>query len=123
MADIPVEQAIYSNADAGGFRFLARSSGFLDDWLAAAEELCTGFGNRPADVACPHAVFAQPLGPDHVAVVQVADQGTDDAGRPGALGFHLLILPRKPYAIIGDPFLIAHRFPPPWEARDELLAL
>lgn len=124
MPDIPVEQAIYSNAGGGGYRFLARSPGFLDDWLPAAEQLCTGFGDRPANVACPHALFAQPLGPDQVAIVQVADQGADDAGRPGALGFHLLVLPRKVYAPLGgDPFRLAERFPPPWEARGDLPSL
>src|SRR5436309_4903495 len=98
MPEILLEQALYGGHDSGGYRFLARSPGFLDDWLPAAERLCTGFGNRPADVACPAAVFAQPLGKRHVAVVQVADQGTDDAGRPGALGFRLLVLARADYA-------------------------
>jgi hypothetical protein len=124
MADIPIEQAIYGNAGSGGYRFLARSPGFRDEWLHEAELLCTGFGERPAGVACPDCVFAQPLGPDHVAVVQVADQGSDDAGRPGALGFHLLVLPRKEYSdLIGDPFVIADRYPPSWEARDEVPTL
>jgi hypothetical protein len=57
-------------------------------------------------------------------VVQVADQGTDDAGRPGALGFRLLVLPRPLYGDLGgDPFFIADEFPPPWEARGDLPAL
>jgi hypothetical protein len=117
MSNIPVEQAIYANT-VGGYRFLARSPGFLDDWLPVAEQLCTGFGERPAGVACPSAVFAQPLGADHVVVVQVADRGTDDTGRPGALGFRLLVLPRQAYQAIGDPFVVAERFPPSWDARD-----
>ena len=87
MPDLFIEQAIYGSQGAGGYRFLARSPGFLDDWLPEAQRLCTAFGERPAGVPCPAAVFAQPLGKQHVAVVQVADQGTDDAGRPGALGF------------------------------------
>jgi hypothetical protein len=119
-----IEQAIYGSQDGGGYRFLARSGGFLDDWLAEAERLCTGFGERPAGVACPECVFARPLGPRHVAVVQVADQGADDAGRPGALGFRLLVLPRALYAGLGgDPFFIAGQFPPEWRARGELPAL
>jgi hypothetical protein len=119
-----IEQAIYGCQDASGYRFLGRSAGFRDEWLAEAERLCTGFGERPAGVACPACVFARPFGSRHVAVVQAADQGQDDAGRPGALGFRLLVLPRALYADLGgDPFSIADHFPPPWEARGELPAL
>lgn len=124
MSDILIEQAIYTNADAGGYRFVARSEGFADDWLHEAERLCTGFGERPADVACPGCVFAQPFGRQHVAVVQVADQGTDDAGRPGALGFRFLIFPRNAYhTLVADPFLVADSLPPTWQARDRLPTL
>jgi hypothetical protein len=124
MPEILLEQATYGSHDSRGYRFLARSPGFLDDWLPEAERLCTGFGERPAGVACPAAVFARPLGKHHVAVVHVADHGIDDAGRPGALGFHLLVLPHDAYAFLGgDPFALAKRFPPPWEARGELSAL
>jgi hypothetical protein len=116
-----IEQAIYGGQDSGGYRFLARSAGFLDGWLADAERLCTGFGERPAGVACPLAVFARPLGKKHVAVVQVADQGADDAGRPGALAFRLLVMPARLYIDLGaDPFWIAEQLPPPWRARGEM---
>src|SRR5690349_14125025 len=102
-----IEQAIYGAQGAGGYRFLARSPGFRDDWLPAAERLCTSFGERPAGVACPGCVFAQPFAPGHVAIVQAADQGRDDAGRPGALGFRLMILPEELYSRIGgDPFAV-----------------
>src|SRR5947209_14948295 len=124
MSDILLEQALYGGHDPGGYRFLARSRGFLEDWLPEAERLCTGFGERPAGVACPAAVFARPLGKKHVAVVQVADRGADDAGRPGALGFHLLVLSHDAYAFLGaDPFALSERFPPSWEARGDLPAL
>jgi hypothetical protein len=124
MSSIIVEQALYGAFDGGGYRFVARSPGFREEWLAEAERLCVGFGERPAGVACPAAVFAQPLGRRHVAVVQAADQGTDDAGRPGALGFHLLVLGRNDYqAVGGDPFQLADRQPPPWQARGELPSL
>ena len=57
-------------------------------------------------------------------MVQVADQGQDDTGRPGALAFRLLVLPRKLYADLeGDVFRIADAFAPPWQARGELPAL
>jgi hypothetical protein len=124
MSDLVIEQALYGSQGAGGYRFLARSPGFHDDWLPEAERLCTGFGDRPAGVACPACVFAQPFGKYHVAIVQAADQGTDDAGRPGALGFHLLVLHVADYRKLGgDPFRVAERFPPPWHTRGELPAL
>jgi hypothetical protein len=122
MDDITLEQAFYGSL--GGYRFLARSPGFLEEWLPEAERLCTGFGDRPAGVACVSAVFAQPFGKTHVAIVHVADQGADDNGRPGALGFHLLVLTRADYARLGgDPFAIAEHFAPPWFARGDLPAL
>ncbi len=119
-----IEQAIYGSQDVGGYRFLGRSPGFVDEWLPLAERLCTAFGERPAGVSCLACVFARPFGDDRVAVVQVADQGADDAGRPGALGFRLLVLPRPLYeALGGDPFHVAERFPPRWDARGELPVL
>jgi hypothetical protein len=119
-----IEQAVYGSQGDGGYRFLARSAGLADEWLAEAERLCTGFGERPAGVSCPECVFARPFLSSRVAVVQVADQGTDDAGRPGALGFRLLVLPARLYRDLGgDPFWIAEAFPPPWQARGELPAL
>ncbi len=119
-----IEQAIYGGQDVGGYRFLARSPGFRDDWLAEGEQLCTGFGERPTGVACPGCVFVRPFGRRHVAVVQAADQGHDDTGRPGALAFYLLIVPRSLYLDLGgDPFYIAEQFPPPWQVRGELPAL
>jgi hypothetical protein len=119
-----IEQAIYGGQGQGGYRFLARSPGFREEWLGEAERLCTGFGERPAGVSCPGCVFARPFDRERVAVVQVADQGADDAGRPGALGFRLLVLPKRLYADVGgDPFFIAERLPPPWPARGELPTL
>lgn len=119
-----IEHAIYGSQDTGGYRFLARSPGFRDNWLPEAERLCTGFGERPAGVACPLCLFALPFGRHQVAIVRVADQGADDTGRPGALSFHVIVLPRKLYVELGgDPFFIADRLPPPWQARGELPSL
>jgi hypothetical protein len=124
MADVIIEQAFYGSRGSGGYRFLARSPGFDDAWLAEAERLCTGFGDRPTGVACPACVFAGPLGKHHVAIVRAADQGTDDAGRPGALAFHLLVLPREAYrGFGGDPFALADRLPPKGSASGELPTL
>jgi hypothetical protein len=122
MNDLPIEQAIYGSEGAEGYRFLARSAGFRDDWLPEAERLCAAFAERPAGVSCPACVFVQPFGPQHVAVVQVADQGRDEAGRPGTLHFRLLIVPRKLYAALeGDPFLLGDAYPPPPQQADGLL--
>jgi hypothetical protein len=119
-----IEQALYGSRDAAGYRFLARSAGFREDWLRDAQRLCTDFGERPAGVVCPDCVFAQPFGSRHVAVVQVTDRGADDTGRPGAMEFRLLILPLSLYADLGgDPFLIGDQFPPPRDADGELTAL
>src|SRR5688572_20657685 len=92
-----LEQALYGGHESGSYRFIARSPGFRDEWLAEAERLCTAFGERPAGVSCPRAVFAHRFGLDQVAVVQVTDQGFDDRGRPGALAFHLVIFPATAY--------------------------
>jgi hypothetical protein len=124
MDDQLIEQAVYGSEGTSGYRFLAKSPGFLDNWQSPAQQLCTAFGERPAGVACPLCVFAQPFGPRHVAVVQVADHGRDDAGRPGTLRFRLLIVPQNLYtALEGDPFLIADAYPPPWDTKESLPAL
>jgi hypothetical protein len=121
---ITIEQAIYGSQAAGDYRLLARSPGFLEEWLPAAVRLCSGFGERLGGMACPECVFARPFGKRHVAVVQVADQGVNHAGRPAALAFRFLILARSDYQNLGgDPFLLADRFPPPWAARGDLPAL
>jgi len=119
-----IEQAVYGGQGPGGYQFRARSPGFRDDWRPEAERLCMGFGERPAGVACPGCVFARPFGPGHVAVVQAADQGADDAGRPGALAFRLLVLPRELYDRLGgDPFRVADAFPPDWQGNGPIPSL
>src|SRR5262245_50878179 len=97
MADIMIEQALYLREVTQAPRLLGRSSGFRDEWLAEAERLVTGFGDRPAGALCPAALFAQPLDNEHVAVVQVADQALEGPNRFSALGFRMLVLPRAGY--------------------------
>lgn len=119
-----LEHAVYGSQGGGGYRFLATSPGFDERWQTEAEQLCTGFGERPAGVACPRAVFARPFVGNHVAIVQVADQGQDDQGRPGALGFYLVVLPAHVYEVHGsDLFYLAEQMPPPWDARGMLSPL
>jgi hypothetical protein len=118
-----IEQAIYGVQAGDGYGVLARSPGFLDDWLPTAERLCRDFGERPAGVACPGCVFAQPFGGRNVAIVQAADQDFAAAGT-GPLAFRLLILPVGLYDRLGgDPFPIADQFPPDWKARGDLPSL
>src|SRR5579862_4635058 len=113
-----IEQALYGSDGEQGYRFLARSPGFRDEWLPEAERLCTNFGERPAGVTCPECLFVQPFAGKFVAVVRAADQGVDSEGRPGKLGFHLLILPRGLYADLHcDPFHIAAHLPVAWDSR------
>jgi hypothetical protein len=122
MTDIVIEQAV-ANKAGSECRILARSSGFLDDWQGEIERLVSGFGERPQGLACPAAVLAQPFGKEHVAVVHVSDQGSDEAGKPLALGFHFLVIPREAYRNLwGDPFALADRVAPAWHARGSLPA-
>lgn len=116
-----LELALYGGHESGGYRFLARSPGFREEWLAEAERLCTGFGERPAGVNCPRAIFAHSFGTNQVAVVQVTDQGFDDHGRPGSLAFYLVVFPATLYAAVGgDPFYLADQLPPPWRQHEDL---
>jgi hypothetical protein len=123
VSNIAVEQATFSRAGEADPVLLARSPGFRDDWRAPLQHLLLAFGARPVGVACPSAVFAQPLDRNFVAVVHVADLNEPDtAARP--LGFHVLVVPRKAYALLWhDPFTLAERLPPDWAARDALPAV
>jgi hypothetical protein len=123
MTDIPIEQALFYRLDHDKPGLQARSAGFHDDWLAEAETLILGFGDRPAGARCPQAVFAYPFGNDQVAVVHVADQNSAEAVGRLLCGFHLLVLPRRAYeGLWGDPFAVARLLPPSWQARGTLPA-
>jgi hypothetical protein len=112
-----IEHALFGAENGAGPALRARSTGFRDDWLAEADRLRAGFGQRPPGVACPEAVFALPLDGTHVAVVRAADHGD-------ALAFYLLALPHVLYADLGgDPFHLADQYPPPWQAQGELQPL
>src|SRR6185437_14028335 len=99
-------------ADEHGIRVLAQTDGFN---AAEAERIAGLFGARAA--ACLLAHFASPFDRDHVAVATVADRLN------GALGFHFLVLSRDLYQHLGDPFAIADRYPPDWNARGTLPGL
>lgn len=115
---IPVEQVLYQRIDYEAPSLVARSPLFLDDWLIAARDLVFGFGNRPAGVRCPRAVFAHPLSKTHVAVVHVIDQEID--GKCG-LAFLIYALPVRAYSsFLGDPFWVANRLAADFHARNEM---
>lgn len=108
--ELGIAQGLLSS-DARGVRAVAQSDGFD---TAEAERIAVLFGPRPAGVACPLAHFACPFGRSQVAVVQVAD-------RPdGSLAFRFLVLSAELYRHLGDPFAIADRYPPDWNARGSL---
>jgi hypothetical protein len=114
MPEFAIEQALYHRPEQGSPHLVVRSLGFLDAWHPEVERLMHAFGERPAGVACPAALFAQPLGKQHVAVVSVADH---DRG----LAFYFRIIPRQAYeAYLGDPFVVAERLPANFQSRHDL---
>jgi hypothetical protein len=75
-------------------------------------------------MAWPAAVYAQPLGKEHVAIVQVAARAAAAPGTLSILEFRLLIVPRAAYnQFWGDPFELARRLPPNGQAANPLPAL
>jgi hypothetical protein len=116
---IQFHQALFHRPDRETPRLVTRSADFEATWIADAQHLIYGFGDRRGGVRCPLTVFAQPIGRKHVAVVRVMD---DPAG--SALRFHFLVVDRKSYeAYIGDPFVLAEKSPPTWDATGELPTL
>jgi hypothetical protein len=78
-------------------------------------------------MACPLTVFALPITNKHVAVVRVMDEKPEAFAsglRLMGLHFHFLVVERKAYETwIRDPFMLAEKFPPAWDAKDSLPAL
>jgi hypothetical protein len=121
MPPITLEQALYHRPDRQEPRLVARSSSFDDAWLPEAERLVLGFGDRRGGVRCPLTVFARPISAKQVAIVRVKDE---NPGFPTGLRFHFLVVERKTYeAWIRDPFMLAKKVEPTWEANESLPAL
>ena len=120
MSDLAISQLVIVT-DSTGPKVVARSEEFPFAWEEAARTAAVRFGRRPAGVVCPSAVFAVPVGKAHVAVVQVADQPGFEGDPP--LGFRFLILTRRLYEALGDPFAIALKYPADWSKRGTLPAL
>jgi len=93
-----IAQAVVGDAGLAGW-----SDDFRDDWRPEVERVVEAFG-LPRGTSAPDCLFAVPFARRHVAVVSVS-------GRR----FRFLILPRKLYDVIPDPFAIAERFPPKWD--------
>ena len=53
MVVVALEQALFLRRGNEAPQMQGRSPGFGDAWVARAEEIVRGFGERPAGVACP----------------------------------------------------------------------
>ena len=95
-----IEQALID----GGLR---RSPGFPDASLA--QQMCERWaGSREGKEPLPEALFAQPLGRNHAAIV-----------RTQACGCRVLAVPLTLYrALEGDLFALDAAFPPDWGAKE-----
>src|SRR4051794_21906346 len=98
------EQAVYGSFPfrSEGYGFLAQSPGCRPEWLSEFRAACQRIGERPACAAEASAVFALKLASGPWAVVGMSPQGSDDRGRPGALGFHGLFLTPREYRKVGS---------------------
>jgi hypothetical protein len=121
MTVIRIEQVLLSG-QGGQFHILARSPGFDDGWLKSLHEICTRFGDNPPGSRFPGCLLAQPLAIRQVAVIQVAD-GNSLTPLQAGLAFHALVLPKRDYDLIGDPFVMIERFGAPRQAGGELPSL
>ena len=117
MPSITLDQALYHRPDGDAPILVARSSGFTDDWLPEANRLVVGFGERTDGRRCPLTVFAMPIAAKQIAIVRVMDS------RDG-LRFHFLVLDQLTYEnYVRDPFLLAAKVEPTWDAIETLPAL
>jgi len=114
--DLSIAQALLV-AEPTGPRVVAKSPDFPFAWEEAAKLIVVRFGAKPADIAVSAELFALPISKTHVAVVQLAALPSD------VLAFRFLILGKPLYDALGDPFAIADRLPPDWNARGEVPAL
>jgi hypothetical protein len=124
MPPITLEQALFLRPDRQEPRLLAQSPRFDAAWTQEAEAIILGFGDRPqGSMRCPLTVFAQPLTDKLVAVVRARDDGPETF--PTGLRFHFLVVETKIYeAWIRDPFLLAAKIGPVWDATElPMLAL
>ncbi len=104
-----------------GYDVLARSPGCRPEWVAEALTACRQYGEAPSGVEPSPALFAIRLGRGPWGIVGVGPQGSDDRGRPGALAFHVLIVPDRDYRRAGsDPFGFSGALRRDWSAGTTL---
>jgi hypothetical protein len=118
---IRFEQAVYGSFPFWdrGYGILARSADCRPEWLAALKTACQRFGERPAGIADADGLFAKRIDGGPWMIVGVSPQGDDDAGRPGALAFHALLIGRWTYALAGaDPFVFSGLLRRDWSRED-----
>jgi hypothetical protein len=99
--------------DRNGPAVVAKSDNVPFAWENSANTAAVRYGSRPVGMKVPEAIFAVPLGKGHVAVANVIEIND-------SLAFRFLLLNRKLYEALGDPFQIADRFLPEWNARGAL---
>ncbi|MFO0865496.1 MAG: hypothetical protein U0744_12750 [Gemmataceae bacterium] len=111
MPPFAVAQALFRREHEQSPQLIARSPHFADEWLVEAERLIRGFGVRRPGLACPLAVFAQPMTGRLVAIVQVADLEPGATGWP-AMAFRFFVVPKRDYeSLLADPFVFADQHP------------
>jgi hypothetical protein len=92
-------------------RVVARSDDFPEEWAPETERVVAAYA-LPSGTVSPEALFTTRFGRKHVAIVSIA--GTS---------FRFLILSRPLWEAIPDPFAIADRFPPAFNAKGSLPSL
>lgn len=114
--DLTISQLVVV-ADPSGPVVVAKSDGLKFKQEETAIGIARRFGVSPAGVSVSSAMFATPFDRNQVTVVQFTTQ-------PGSLlAFRFLILTRRLYEAIGDPFVLSDRFPPDWSTRGSLPTL
>jgi hypothetical protein len=118
-----IAQALYFRGDSRQAEQAGRSPDFQPEWSGPIANLLEEFGPMPDVAPFPDIVFARPLDKRQVLVVQVADRRAGDDG-PERIGYRVLVIPRKKYLdFLGDPFTVADKLPPDWQAHGELPTL
>ena len=107
--DLTVSQLLLTR-DAAGPRVAGQSAGVTPALAEAALQVAARYGAPPVA-----ALFVVDLSPGTVAVVRTAVTPSP--------GFYFLLLSRPLYGLLGDPFEVADRYPPPWAARGDLPTL
>jgi hypothetical protein len=108
MPSVTIERALFTRDRSEPPKLIARTGGIAEHHFARLSSIITGFGDRPAGVACPGAMFAQPIDVGHVAVIRVRDTGPGPTGWAG-LSFDALIATASDYAGLGgNPFALSN---------------